>query len=80
MTEVSAPTGDCPKCGMKNAWAPPPSDFLAFPSQQPQYRQRNIVRDGPPGKGYADSIWEEFLAWPCRWCGYETETPTLDGE
>ena len=63
---VEAPVGDCPKCGYLNA----------FIHDSPRYRERSWTVERPT-KTYDDHHWEEFLAWPCRRCGFEMETPVL---
>lgn len=65
---------DCPKCGEVNAFRSTRTMYGTELGGKPTYHERNIIRDRP-GKDYADSYWEEYLAWPCRTCGYEYETP-----
>lgn len=73
---VEAPEGDCPKCGEVNAFREQMRLDMVVVGGRPHYVERTWTVERPT-KVYNDTNYEEVLAWPCRRCGYETETPVL---
>ena len=72
--KVEAPEDDCPKCGEPAAFGKAVTEPFRVTGGVPTYRERTWTVERPM-KNYNDEHWEEFLAWPCRRCGYEMETP-----
>lgn len=63
---VQPPTGDCPKCGMDEA----------FQHVNPVY----VAAESGAYESGRDWFYPEHLDWPCRQCGYREETPCLDAK
>jgi len=73
---IEAPTADCPKCGQPNAFKAIRTMYGTEIGGEPRYHEQTSIRERP-GKSYDDTYSHEWLAWPCRRCGYEMETEVL---